>query len=441
MSPGGRDDKREFAVPTDPEGRVSSDKGEALPLWKNFSWTFAGTLVYTLCQWGMLSALSKLGTPQVVGQFALGLAITAPVVLFFNLQLRPVQATDSRGEYAFRDYLGLRMVTTLLALVLISVVVTVSGYRMEIVLVVLAVGAAKAFEALSDIFYGLLQRHERMDVVGRSMMIKGPLSLLALGLVFYVTGSLLWATVAIAATWAVTLGIYDIRKCAMLIKSGTHDMAVSLMPRWKLGILWRLTGFALPLGFVAALNSLNTNIPRYLTEQYLGERELGIFAALAYIMVSARLVSGALGNSASPRLSRFFAEGNRAEFNKLLFRLVLFGFSAGAIGVLASLVAGRWILSLLYTPEYAEYTTLFVWVMVATGLGYVTSILNFGIVATRRFRLQALTLVGVVGATSVACLILIPALGVVGAGMSLTLGTALYLVTNGMIIFRLTRRM
>lgn len=60
--------------------------------------------MYTACQWGMLSVLSKLGTPQVVGQFALALAITTPIVFFFNLQLRIVQATDARSEYAFSDY-------------------------------------------------------------------------------------------------------------------------------------------------------------------------------------------------------------------------------------------------------------------------------------------------------------------------------------------------
>ncbi|MGI8856402.1 MAG: hypothetical protein ACR2JW_11675, partial [Thermomicrobiales bacterium] len=47
----------------------------------NFSWTFVGNVVYAACQWGMLVVLAKLGSPEVVGQFALGLAITAPVIM------------------------------------------------------------------------------------------------------------------------------------------------------------------------------------------------------------------------------------------------------------------------------------------------------------------------------------------------------------------------
>ena len=47
----------------------------------NFLWTLSGNVVYAACQWGMLVVLAKLGTHQMVGEFALALAITAPIVV------------------------------------------------------------------------------------------------------------------------------------------------------------------------------------------------------------------------------------------------------------------------------------------------------------------------------------------------------------------------
>ena len=82
----------------------------------NFSWTFVGNVIYAACQWAMLVVLAKLGSPEIVGQFALGLAITAPVIMLTNLQLRAVQATDAKRAYSFGDYLGLRLAVTPLAL-------------------------------------------------------------------------------------------------------------------------------------------------------------------------------------------------------------------------------------------------------------------------------------------------------------------------------------
>ena len=52
----------------------------ASSLRSNFSWTFVGNVVYSACQWGMLVLLAKIGNPQMVGQYGLGMAIATPVL-------------------------------------------------------------------------------------------------------------------------------------------------------------------------------------------------------------------------------------------------------------------------------------------------------------------------------------------------------------------------
>src|SRR4051794_41039079 len=82
-----------------------------------FAWTLAGNVVYAACQWGMISVLAKLGTTVAVGQFALALAITAPVFMLTNLFLRGIQATDARDEFSFGEYFTLRAMGTVVGLV------------------------------------------------------------------------------------------------------------------------------------------------------------------------------------------------------------------------------------------------------------------------------------------------------------------------------------
>jgi len=379
-----------------------------ISLRSNFSWTFAGNAVYAGCQWGMLIVLAKLGSPERVGQFALGLALTAPVIMLTNLQLRAIQATDARREYRFGHYLALRLATTALSLLVIAGIAC--GYRLETALVILAVGLAKAFESLSDVFYGLLQAHERMDRIALSMMIKGPLSLVALGLVVYLTASIAWGALALAGVWGLLLIAYDIPNGIRLLDQGDN-----LRPYWDLPALVRLAWLALPLGIVMMLISLNANIPRYFIEHYLGERELGIFAALAYLMVAGNTVVGALGQSASPRLARYCAEGNAWAFRRLLVKLVGLGAGLGTVGLLLALVAGRFILALLYKPEYAEHAGLFAWLMTVAAVSYVASLLGYGMTAARYFRPQ-LPLFGLSGAAcALGCLWLVPRFGLMGA--------------------------
>ncbi|MDJ0737198.1 MAG: oligosaccharide flippase family protein [Nostocaceae cyanobacterium] len=389
-----------------------------LTLRHNFSWTFLGNGVYAACQWGMLMVLAKLGTPEMLGQFTLGLAITAPIIMFTDLELRVVQATDAKKEYLFNDYLGLRLIGVGLALSIVAVITLTSGYGRETSLVILLLGMAKVFESMSDVFHGLLQQHERMDRIAISLMIKGPLSLLMLGTGVYISGSIIWGTLGLLLAWIGVFISYDIRNSALIFNQIPK-------PRWHFPTLKKLVLLALPLGFVMMLISLNTNIPRYFIEQYLGERELGIFAAIAYLMVAGNMVVLALGESASPRLAKYYSEGNSIGFRKLLLKLVGMAVLLGSAIVVVALVTGREILTLLYRPEYGEYQNLFVWLMVAAGIGYVSSFLGYGITAARYFRVQIPLFTIVTSISGVACFWLLPKFGLLGAAIALIIAAIL----------------
>ncbi|KAB8321046.1 lipopolysaccharide biosynthesis protein [Tolypothrix campylonemoides VB511288] len=387
-----------------------------LTLRRNFSWTFIGNAVYAACQWGMVMAIAKLGNPEMVGQFTLGFAITAPVLLFTNLQLRGVQATDARKEYVFADYLGLRLIGICLALLIILGITLAAGYGRETSRVILIIGLAKALESISDVFYGLMQQYERMDRIAVSMMIKGPLSLLLLGLGVYLTRSIFWGAVGLAVAWAIVLFVYDIRNGILMLNK------VAIRPHWHWEKLGKLTWLALPLGFVMMLTSLDTNIPRYLIEQYLGQRELGIFAAIAHFMLIGGMVVNALGDSATPRLAKYYATGNSIAFRTLILKLTGIGALLGSVAIVVSLAAGKQLLTLLYRPEYAEQANVLVWLMVGAAIVYTGSFLSYGITAARYFRIQMPLYSLVIGTTVISCIWFIPSMGLLGAAIALIIG-------------------
>lgn len=420
-----------------------------LTLRHNFSWTFVGNVVYAGSQWGILVVLAKLGSPEMVGQFTLGLAVTAPVIMLTNLELRAVQATDARYQYHFGDYLGLRLILTGLALLLIAGITFAAGYRWETSLVILLVGLAKAFESLSDLFYGLLQQYERMDRIAISLMIKSLLSPLLLSIGVYLTGNVWGGVVGLAIAWALVLVGYDIRNSALILNSppltsqgkiASNLGALALQPRWHLKTLVKLVWLTLPLGFVRMLMSLNANIPRYIVEQYLGERELGIYAAIAYLMVLGSRVVSALGESASPRLAKYYAEANSIPFRRLLLKLVGIGALLGGVGVMVAFAAGQELLTLLYEPEYAKYTDVFVWLMIAAGVSYMSFSLEYGMMAARYFRIQMPLFASVTTVSAIACLWLIPTNGLQGAAIAqviaavVSAGTSLAVILNALYV-------
>ncbi len=420
---------------------------KSLTLRQNFSWTFVGNIIYAASQWGMLVVLAKLGSPEMVGQFTLGLAVTAPIILFSNLQLRQIQTTDVSQHYLFGDYLGLRLICVGLSLPLILIITINAGYRWETSLVILVIGLSKVIESISDIFHGLFQYHERMDRIAISLMIKGPLSLLMLGIGIYLSGTVLGGAIGLAVVWTVVLIFYDIPRGAAILRAATNIEAAEisqqqspihnrhLLPRFNFSKLRSLVGLSLPLGFVMMLISLNANIPRYFIEHHLGERELGIFSALSYLMVAGGIVVSALGQSASPRLAKYYAAGNSKDFQQLLFKTVLIGALLGGISVLMAAIAGKEILTILYRPEYAQQVYLFILLMVAAGIGYIASFLGYGMTAAQYFRVQMPLFILVTGISALVCFWLVPTQGLIGAAIALIVGATVQAIFSLGVIF------
>jgi len=60
-------------------------------LQRNVIWALVGNVGYTVFQWGILVCIAKLGNASDVGAFALGLAVTAPIITLANLHLRVLE--------------------------------------------------------------------------------------------------------------------------------------------------------------------------------------------------------------------------------------------------------------------------------------------------------------------------------------------------------------
>jgi O-antigen/teichoic acid export membrane protein len=407
---------------------------------RNFSWTFLGNVFYTVCQWGMLMLLTKLGTPEMVGQFVLGLAITSPAMSFANLKARGIQASDAKREFRFCEYLGFTLVMTALGLMLITGSTLVGGYNVETALVILAVALGKAFDVICDVFFGLFQQNEHMDRIAKPLMINGLLSMAALGGGVYLTGSVVWGALGWAAAKGLVLAL-----CAL--GSGSYVSEVerrtpahasrdkTLMPSFAWPRLLKLTWLTLPLCIAALLLQLNANIPRYFIEHYLGERELGFFAAMAYLMLPGNMVLvAALGQAATPRLAKYFAAGETRAFLMLLLRMAGLVAVGGGLAVLVILLAGKMILTLLYTVEYTQHLDVLFWVTIEAALGFVCSVLAYAMTAARQFRAQV-PLSGITVVLSIiACALLISRYGLPGAAFAMVLATTFQLIGSLVIV-------
>ncbi len=391
----------------------------------NFSWTFTGNLVYAASLWVVLSLLTKVGDTGTVGRFSLASVIATPIIMFSNLQLRALLTTDARGDYTLSDYVGLRLMALPIGMVAV-VIVAILGYSGDQILVISLFALARVVESGSDILYGYAQKRERLDLVARSMIIKGIATVVVVGGTYVLTHSLPAAMMALVIAWLLPLLFYDLPQCRKLTADVDGD---SLRPAWRWASLRSLIWTALPMGVVMLLIQLRNTIPRTILESHYSEDELGIFAALAYLVIVGTTVTLALAQSSLARLSVYYAQGEARAFRRTVGKLVLLGMGLGVAAVLVAWLLGEPILDLIYEKEYGDHADLLVLIMAAGGVLFVANLLGAPATATRNFRGQMVVHLINVGVLYGLGTALIPSLGMTGTAWTM-LGGAVW-VTLG----------
>ena len=391
-----------------------------MSLRENFAWSVAGNISYAACLFGITVALAKLSDPATVGRFSLAMRIAGPIFVFAGLNSRAFHASDPAREFTFGEYFGLRLAMVGLALALTCAIAGLSEYAATIGIVLALVGFAKSVESLAEVFYGELQRNERMQPIALSMTLKGILSLAAFA-IGLAAGGLELATLGLALGWLAVLIGYD-----WPTARASHGARLDA-PSWDPDRTGRLFLQTLPLGIAVFLVALTASVPPLFIEPERGFAELGIFSALAYLMVPGTLIVNALGQSATSRLAWTFTNDRRA-FLVLFAKMLALALGLGVAGVVGAIVLGRPVLALVYRPEYAEHVDLLAWLMAAAGLGYVGSMFGYALTAARVLHGQAILFAGVCAATALGCWLWVGPFGLVGAAWGLLFAAAVQLV-------------
>jgi O-antigen/teichoic acid export membrane protein len=408
---------------------------------RNFTWTLIGNAIFAASQWGILVVLTRLGSAAEVGRLSLAATVATPLVVFANLQLRAVFVSDASGRFPFRDYLGVQLLLAPLALVAV-VGVGLAGYSGAQVTAIVLYGIGRVVDGVGDVFYGLEQKRERMDLMARSLMIRAAVSLVLFAVGYRLTGSLNAALVAWPVAWAVPLLAFDLPRCRALARAaGGGDEEGRLRPRWRPATIKAIVWTALPMGMVMLLIQLRNTVPRTMLESAQGEAALGIFSAMAYLVLVSNTVVMALSQSSIARLARNHADGDARAFRVTVGKLMVVGVLLGLAGVAVARWWGGPLITLLYGAEYAVRGDLFVLIMAGGGLMNLGSLLGAPATAMQAFRSQL-----VIHALNAGLLVamgrwLIPAHGMAGAAWTVLAGSAWVTLAYGAVVSRGMRRL
>ena len=402
----------------------------------DFTHVLSGNVVYSACQWCIVLVLAKLGTAEQVGEYALGMAVSAPIVLFANLQVRTLLASDVKEEFPFGKYLAFRYVSLAIALLAVAGAAVWSAPDWRTGGIIVLVGFAQSLEYVSDTYYGLMQKQERMDRLSASLIMKGPLALAAMLVAMYLTHSVVWAMIGLALGRIVILLGWDSRLGYTRHSAWPVDARLA----WNTREMRQLFLTALPLGFISMLNSLTANVPRYFIQADRGAAELGIFAAIASLLSAGNLAISAFGQAIMVPAARACARGARHQYRGFVIQAVALSALLGCGAALSAALFGRQILEHVFKPQYARHADIFAGLMAVGILMFVTSAVGYVITAARELTAQIPILAANGLAGSAVCMWAVPRYGLRGAVYSIFAAYLVQLIGFAVLLWRIDGR-
>jgi O-antigen/teichoic acid export membrane protein len=398
-------------------------------------WTLVGNIAWAAGQWLLFVLLTRTGDPTGVGQFALALAVTTPIFVLANLQLRTLHVTDAQGHHEFTQYVSARVLTLIAALIAAALIGFIA-YDAATARLIVVLGLARSVEAFSDTLYGAYQREEQMEAIAWSMAAKAAAGTVAFGLVLLAGGGLVAASVGLGSGYL--LGILLVDRPLWKRRGFNQRYSWRFEPTAKTA---KVIAQAAPLALAMFMLSLQANAPRFVIEATSGKAVLGIFAAVAQLMLPTTMLTAALGGSSLQRLAQHVAGGQAKQVDALMLRLIVMAALVGLSALLVAVAGGRLVLGLFYGAAYAAHAPILI---VLTGAALLNAIANiFGTLASAGRRLREQMFIHAVALAIIVSIMpyAVRSAGVLGAAWATFLTSAFVLIAFGALAIDTRRRM
>lgn len=389
-------------------------------------WLLSGNILFAFSQWLMLIMFSHFSSPMQLGYYSYALALTAPIFMLSNLQLRPLVVADLNlgKKFRFSQYLSLRLITIFLAIIVsLFFIDWENKLALGIILIVVLI---KATESVSDIIYASYNANKKTKFISKSLTFKSILVILLSFCVLYLTHNILYSLVATLIGYLFVLGLLDIRK------NISHLREINFFDKK----LKKIVRIGLPLGMAVMLVSLQTNIPRYFLEHYSNVELVGVYTILYYFTVMGGIVINSVCQYLSPYFSEFYRDLKINALKKIIKNSFIIALSLGVSGLILSIFLHDFIIKVVYGNNYLKYAYLLPYFMIAGVFTYLSVVNGYLLTSLKLLKIQMPIFLILVCLTIVYSCLLIPIYGLNGAVYTTILSAASQFLISSFIIYR-----
>ena len=220
----------------------------------------------------ILMVISRIDPVTDAGVFTIAFAIGNLMLTIGQYGIRQFQVSDVQEKYSFREYVGVRVITSCLMVIVsffyVGIHYYTGAYDFEKSIAVFLICLSKTIDSVEDVFQGRLQQRERLDIGAKAMTVR------LLGyIITFISSYLLTENLITASLLALLASLF---LCLVLNGTAIRNFE-SMVVAWEGRNVKYMFIECFPLFLAAYLVIYIGNAPKYAIDAVLSSQEQACF--------------------------------------------------------------------------------------------------------------------------------------------------------------------
>ncbi|WP_162610464.1 lipopolysaccharide biosynthesis protein [Faecalitalea cylindroides] len=376
---------------------------------KDYFWNTLGTSLFSFNSLFFMIIVTRFNSLSDAGIFSFAYA-TAGIINYFALYSgRTYQISNTNEKFTGSLYIVTRYLTAFFALLISIVFVVINGYPLNKAIIILLLCIVKCLEAVSDVYYGILQGHSKLYIAGKSMTYKSLISVIGFIIIDLLTRNLIVSCFYLLIVNIAVLILYDIRntsKFMHIVKDFKKSSIILLLRVSSYTFLFTLTVTVI------------MNLPRYFIDFFLNDSDQAIYGIISMPATFVMLFSQFILQPSLVSLSNHYKRKEKRNFNKVVFKISSLILVSMVVILPVAYILGVPVLEFVYGVELSEYTFLLLLVILGSAFYAVSNVLLNSLIVVHCNKEQLYVQVFILIISLVICYFLVNYLGINGGLLS-----------------------
>lgn len=314
---------------------------------KNFIWNIIGTGFNAFNSLFFMIAVTRINGVEDAGIFTLAFSTACILYMIGIYAGRIYQITENDTKITNKDYILNKIISCSAVFVIILLFVIIKKYDFYKASIFIMLSIYKCLEAFSEVFFGILQKNNRLDKVGKSCFIKAIISVVLFILVDIITKNLILACASIVITYICVISLYDFRESNKFIDNKEKIELKNSINIFKNGF------FPFAISFIGVYI---TNAQKYSIDNFLSEDIQAIFGIIIMPATIMGLLAQFLIHPYLNEIFNLYKTQQYEKIKKIIYKIIFTIFIIGLFCTFVGYLLGTPVLGFVYGIDLSEYS-------------------------------------------------------------------------------------